>query len=115
MPQVSFASTSPILSDHNLYTYFYRTVPSDKYQAQAMIDLILYFDWDYVSTIYSNNLYGQPGINEFHKLAKVKGLCIDLNIGIEDASDYVLLANKLLNSTANIVVFFASAHHVECY
>ena len=113
MPQVSFASTSPLLSDRDLYTYFYRTVPSDKYQAQAMIDLILYFGWDYVSTIYSNNLYGQPGINEFHNLAIVENVCIDLNIGIEDTSDYVLLANKLLNSSADIVVLFASSHHVE--
>ena len=113
MPQISFGSTSPLLSNRDLYPYFYRTVPPDNYQAQAMIDLIVSFGWDYVSTIYSNNLYGQPGINEFHNLAKTKGVCIDFNIGIEDTSDYVLLSKNLLNSTANVVVLFASSHHVE--
>ena len=113
MPQISFASTSPLLNNRDLYPYFYRTVPPDSHQAQAMIDLIVFFGWDYVSTIYSNNLYGQPGINEFHNLAKAKGVCIDFNMGIEDTSDYTLLANELLNSTAKVVVLFASFNHVE--
>ena len=113
MPQISFASTSPLLSNRDLYPYFYRTVPPDDHQAQAMIDLIVSFGWDHVSTIYTNNLYGQPAINEFHNLAKAKGLCIDFNIGIEDMSDYVLLANNLLNSTANVVVLFAIHSHAE--
>ena len=78
-----------------------------------MIDLILYFGWDYVTIIYSNILSGQPSINEFHNLAKSKGVCIDLNIGIEDTSDYVLLAKQLLNSSANVVLLFASAHQVK--
>ena len=80
MPQISFASTSPLLSNCEFYPYFYCTVPPDNHQVQAMIDLIVSFDWDYVSTIYSNNLYGQPG--RFHNLAKVKGVYIDFNIGI---------------------------------
>ena len=113
MPQISFASTSLLLSDRDLYTYFYRTVPSDQHQTQAMIDLIVYFGWKYVSTIYSNNLYGRPAVDEFHKLAKAKSVCIDYNKGIDDSTDYVLMANDLLNSTANVVVLFASVHHVE--
>ena len=113
MPQVSFGSTSPILNDRDLYSYFYRTIPSDQHQAQVMIDLILYFEWDHVSTIYSNNLYGRPGIDEFHDLAKAERVCIDFNEGIDDSTDYDLLANNLLNSTANVVVLFASSHHVE--
>ena len=113
MPQISFTSSSPLLSNRDLYTYFYRTVPPGYLQAQAMIDLIIYFGWEYVSTIYSNNLYGRPGIDEFHKLAKSKSVCIDYNKGIDDSTDYVLLANNLINSTANVVVLFASVHHVE--
>ena len=112
IPQVSFASGSPLLSDRDLYTYFYRTIPSDSGHAQAMIDLILYFGWDYVSTIYSNGLYGQPGYKAFHDLADTKGVCIDLIKGIDDKTDYVLLANNLMNSSANVVVFFVWPNHV---
>ena len=113
IPQVSFTSSSPLLSDGSLYTYFYRTVPPDNEQAQTMIDLILYFSWGYVSTIYSNGLYGQPGITEFHDLADTNGVCIDLIKGIDDNSDYVLLVNNLMNSSANVVVLFAWPNHVD--
>ena len=116
MPQISFSSTSPLLSNRDRYTYFYRTVPPDNQQAQAMIDLILHFGWHHVSTIYSNNLYGRPGINEFHLLAEANGICIDFDKGIEDnfiKSNYTVLAKKLINSTANVVVLFASYDHVD--
>ena len=113
VPQVSFASTSPLLNNRDLYTYFHRTVPPDSEQAQAMIDLILYFGWDHVSTIYSKNLYGQPGINEFHDLADANGVCIDFNKGIDDSTNYVLMAKNLMNSSANVVVFFGSPDHVD--
>ena len=115
VPQISYSSTS-LLSNCDRYTYFYRTVPPDNQQARAMVDLILHFGWYHVSTIYSNNLYGRPGINEFQLLAEANGVCIDFNNGIEEnyvKSNYTVLANKLMNTTAKVVVLFASSHHVE--
>ena len=76
-----------------------------------MIDLIVHFGWDHVPTIYSKNSYGQPGIDEFHRLAKIEKICIDVNEGIDDSfvtANYTDLANKLINSSANVVVFLAS-------
>ena len=113
MPQISYGSSSTVLNDREKYTYFYRTFPPDDNQAGAMIDLILHFKWDHVSTIYSNNLYGQPGIEQFHKLAKDNNICIDLNEAITDEFDFPVIASKLMNSTADIVVLFASQHHAE--
>ena len=115
LPQVSYSSTSSLLSNRDRYNYFFRTIPPDDQQAQAMIDLIVYFGWDHVSTIYSNNLYGQPGITEFHRLARKEKICIDVNEGIDDSfvtANYTIIANKLFNSSANVVVLFASIHHV---
>ena len=116
MPQISFSSTSPILNDRDRYSYFFRTIPSDDQQAQAMIDIILHFQWDHVSTIYSNNLYGQPGIIQFHRLAFKHKICIDVNEGLEDSYDentYKRIAGELFDSSSNVVVFFASLHHVK--
>ena len=116
MPQISYGSSSTVLNNREKYTYFYSTFPSDDNQVGAMIDLILYFGWDHVSTINSNNLYGQPGIEQFHKLTKDKNICIDLNEAITDKFDstnYRALARKLINSVSDIVVLFASQHHAE--
>ena len=115
LPQVSYISTSSLLSNQDRYNYFFRTIPPDDQQAQAMIDLIVYFGWDHVSTIYSNNLYGQPGITEFHRLARKQKICIDVNEGIDDSfvtANYTIIANKLFNSSANVVVLFAYEYHV---
>lgn len=41
MPLVSFMAASDTLSDQQRYPYFLRTVPSDKYQSLAMIELLV--------------------------------------------------------------------------
>lgn len=53
IPQISHGSTSVLLSDKDIYSYFLRTVPPDSFQAQAMVDLCLRFGWTYVITINS--------------------------------------------------------------
>ena len=65
VPQISYGSTSPRLNNRNRHSYFYRTIPPDDLQAKAMVELMLYFNWTHISTIYSNDAYGQPAIAEF--------------------------------------------------
>ncbi|KAK1121010.1 hypothetical protein K0M31_010795 [Melipona bicolor] len=55
---VSFFSTSPELSNKQRFEYFTRTIPSDHYQVQAMVDIVLDIGWSYVSIIYEESNYG---------------------------------------------------------
>jgi metabotropic X receptor len=57
--QVSFFSTSPALSSNERYPFFARTIPSDLYQAEAMVRLVRLFNWTYVSVVYEESSYGQ--------------------------------------------------------
>lgn len=116
VPQVSYASSSAILSNRDRYEYFYRTIPPDNQQARAMIDVLLKFRWTYVSTIYSRNPYGEPGIVEFRLLAAQNGICIDLDEGIEDSfgdTEFDNLATSLIGSAANVVIVFASQDNAQ--
>lgn len=119
MPQITFASTSTVLSNRNQYGYLFRTSPPDNVQAQAIIDLILFYKWDHVSTIYSNNLYGEPFNNELQHLARLNAICIDISAPIRDnfkKSDYQSLAKKLVsNTTANVVVILAATDHTTSF
>ena len=45
---------------------------------------MLWFNWTHISTVYSNDAYGQPGIAELQKLAEINEICIDINEGIDD-------------------------------
>ena len=70
IPQVSYASTSPELSDKPRYDYFLRVVPPDTYQAQAMLDIVTALGWKYVSTVASAGNYGEDGISAFRNLTR---------------------------------------------
>ena len=78
IPQISYASTSIILSNKDIYSYFLRVVAPDSFQAQAMVDIIKRFGWNYVSTVNSYGTYGTKGMEEFWKSAEENGICIDI-------------------------------------
>ena len=84
IPQVSYASTAPELSDNTRYDFFSRVVPPDTYQAQAMMDIVKAMRWNYVSTVVSEGNYGESGVDAFvHKSredgeSRVRGLRVHL-------------------------------------
>ena len=63
---LNFYSTPPIC----------RTVPSDNYQARAMIDIALHFNWTYLSLVFSADEYGELGADAFKKEARKVNICI---------------------------------------
>lgn len=58
IPQVSYFSTSPELSNKQRFEYFTRTIPSDLHQARAIVAIVKTFGWRYVSIIYEESNYG---------------------------------------------------------
>ena len=78
IPQISYASTSETLSNKDIYSYFFRTVPPDSFQARAMVDIIKKFGWTYISTVNSDGEYGENGVRILRQLAKENDICIDI-------------------------------------
>lgn len=81
IPQVSYASTAPELSDNTRYDFFSRVVPPDTYQAQAMVDIVKAMRWNYVSTVASEGNYGESGVEAFIQKSRedgesVESLCV---------------------------------------
>ncbi|KAG7281895.1 hypothetical protein CRUP_031144 [Coryphaenoides rupestris] len=73
IPQVSYASTAPELSDNVRYDFFSRVVPPDSYQAQAMMDIVTAMGWNYVSTLASEGNYGESGVEAFVHISRESG------------------------------------------
>ncbi|XP_056120875.1 glutamate receptor, metabotropic 8b isoform X3 [Rhinichthys klamathensis goyatoka] len=74
IPQISYASTAPELSDNTRYDFFSRVVPPDSYQAQAMLDIVTAMSWNYVSTLASEGNYGESGVEAFVQISRESGL-----------------------------------------
>ncbi|XP_041639530.1 taste receptor type 1 member 3 [Cheilinus undulatus] len=76
MPQISYGATSDKFSNKLLYPSFFRTVPSDKWQVEAIALLLNEFDWNWVAIVGSEEEYGQGGVQEFSKITENKSVCV---------------------------------------
>ncbi|XP_022797756.1 metabotropic glutamate receptor 2-like isoform X1 [Stylophora pistillata] len=76
IPQISYGSSSVELSNKELYGNFFRTIPPDSFQAQALVDVALHYGWTYVYTINSHGNYGKGGMSIFRQIARKAGICI---------------------------------------
>ena len=79
IPQISYSSTSPSLSNKADFPSFLRTIPPDYVQAQVMADLVSFYNWSYVSTIATDEDYGRLGIDAFKRELKPRNVCISID------------------------------------
>ncbi|XP_044512765.1 metabotropic glutamate receptor 7 isoform X1 [Gracilinanus agilis] len=120
IPQISYASTAPELSDDRRYDFFSRVVPPDSFQAQAMVDIVKALGWNYVSTLASEGSYGEKGVESFTQISKeAGGLCIAQSVRIPQErkykpSDFDRVIKQLLDTpNSRAVVIFANDEDIK--
>ncbi|XP_064072739.1 metabotropic glutamate receptor 2-like [Vanessa tameamea] len=103
IPQVSFFSTSPELSNKARFEYFTRTIPSDLHQVRAMVEIVKKFGWRYVSIIYEESNYGIKAFEELETLLLRDDICIAVkerlakDSGAADENAYDAIVERLLS------------------
>lgn len=65
LPQISYSSTAPVLSDQTQFPNFARVVPSDAKQGQVIADFIELAGWQSVAVIAGSDAYGQGVTDAF--------------------------------------------------
>eukprot|EP00079_Xenopus_tropicalis_P023377 XP_012815742.1 PREDICTED: extracellular calcium-sensing receptor-like [Xenopus tropicalis] len=107
LPQISYYSTSSLLSDRTLFPSFFRTVPSDAFQFRGLAKLALRFNWTWVGLIAINDDYGNEAIKTI-KEEIIKGeACVayTLYITYNPVSQTITkIVNIIKGSSANVVV-----------
>lgn len=111
IPQISYLSTSPTLSNKELFGYFFRTVPSDINQVETILEILKAFEWTYVSLVYTNTDYGNKGVEELEKFAPKYKVCFAtsqrINVEQYQEIDYDRVIQNLFKTSAKVVVMFA--------
>ncbi|XP_076002382.1 extracellular calcium-sensing receptor-like [Genypterus blacodes] len=109
VPVISYFASCPCLSDRQKFTNFFRTMPSDVYQARAMAQLAIRFHWTWVGAVIVNNDYGQLGIKTFEEEIQGKGVCLDFVETVRRETivrDARRVALTIQASTAKVIIIF---------
>ncbi|XP_036934043.1 extracellular calcium-sensing receptor-like [Acanthopagrus latus] len=109
VPVISYLASCPCLSDRTKFPNFFRTIPSDIYQARAMAQLAIRFNWTWMGAVVANTDYGQLAIQVFQEEIQGKGVCLEFieTVNRENImSDARRAALKIKASTATVILIF---------
>ena len=106
MPILSSSATAATLSDSTQYPSFARVVPSDNFQTQAMVDLLVHL-WGYtrIALVSSTDAYGAAGATSFTQSARAVSLKILADVRFtKGEADLSLQLSMRRNSGARVIV-----------
>ncbi|XP_019223001.1 extracellular calcium-sensing receptor [Oreochromis niloticus] len=109
--QVSHFATCACLSNKQQYPNFFRTIPSDQFQAEALAKLVKHFGWTWIGAVRSDSDYGNNGMASFLQAAQKEGICVEYSVSFyrtNPQSRIQRVADVIRRSTAVVVVAFAS-------
>ncbi|KAM9358877.1 extracellular calcium-sensing receptor-like [Symphorus nematophorus] len=109
VPVISYLASCPCLSDRTKFPNFFRTIPSDIYQARAMARLAIRFHWTWMGAVIEDNDYGQLAIQVFQEEIKGKGVCLEFIETVRRetiVSDARQAALTIQASTARVILIF---------
>ncbi|XP_038818061.1 extracellular calcium-sensing receptor-like [Salvelinus namaycush] len=79
VPQVSYFSSCACLSNKAEFPAFLRTMPSDFFQVDALVQLVQHFSWKWVGVVAGDDAYGRGGAQIFSEKVQKLGACMALH------------------------------------
>ncbi|XP_030623616.1 taste receptor type 1 member 1 [Chanos chanos] len=118
VPQISYEASNEMLSNKRLYPAFLRTIPSDKNQVNAMIQILVRFNWTWIALLGSDNDYGLQGMQSLSEQASDYDICIAYKGVIPRYSDETRqriqnMVQSILRTKVNTIVVFSSKRIVS--
>lgn len=113
---MSYFASCACLSDKQQFPYFFRTIPSDVNQANALARLVKHFGWTWVGTVGADDAYGRTGIDMFTAEVTRLGVCVAYRVIIPKLPTQQQLqeiVRTIRDSTARVLVVFAIEEDIK--
>ena len=114
---ISNSASSTIFEDKKRYPNFFRTIPSDRLQVGALVSIIAYFNWSYVSVVNSYGSYGRGGMELLIAKLKKDGKCVANRVDLPDGPtnlQYQIAIDELTsNEKARVVIMFTNTQDTK--
>ncbi len=116
VPQISYSSTNPDLSNKTLYPYFLRVVPPDSVQGVAIAKIIKEMGFTQIATLATSDDYGLGGITVVEETAREEGIeilssqrfdqgAVDVKSqlqAIKDSGAHVIVLNAIVGDAKTV-------------
>ena len=80
---VSYGASSVALSNRDIYSRFFRTIPSDVHTVRIFSELARKYSWIYVAVIYTDNEDGRSMLTEFERQLS-RDFCVRISVHVKD-------------------------------
>ena len=83
-------------------------------QASAMVEMMIHYNWTYISVLFSEGSYGENGGKQVERSAKKRGICIAYSKMLNSDITYdemTTIIHRLRQAKARVVVLFMDSFH----
>ncbi|XP_076853606.1 olfactory receptor CW1 [Brachyhypopomus gauderio] len=116
VPMVSYFASCACLSDKQQFPNFFRTVPSDTYQAAAIAHLVKHLGWSWVGMLGSDDDYGHTATGMCTAELARQGVCVAFRVVIPKVPSVQQIqgiVRIIRDSTARVLVCFATEEDIQ--
>ncbi|XP_062993011.1 vomeronasal type-2 receptor 116-like [Elgaria multicarinata webbii] len=123
IPQLSYGSFDPVLSDENQFPSFYRMVPNEDPQYVGIVGLLKHFGWNWIGLIISEDDSGETFLRTLRSRLLQNTICIAWTQVIPTVTQYLPkkiiqekllpIRNTILLSDINVILVYGDGQSVE--
>ncbi|XP_013857092.1 taste receptor type 1 member 1-like [Austrofundulus limnaeus] len=107
LPMVSYGAASSVFSKKQNFPTFLRTVHPNKDVIEVVYTILTNFGWRWVSFLYSDDNYGNDGLELFVNKIKYTNICLAYSKGLDENTNYPQTLQQLDEQRVNVIIVFA--------
>ncbi|XP_073350312.1 extracellular calcium-sensing receptor-like [Pagrus major] len=111
IPLISYFSSCACLSDRRQYPTFFRVIPNDDYQVNAIAQLLVRFNWTWVGLVRGDREYGRFAVEGLLRELQGTNVCVAYQVIIPllyNRQRILEIIQVMQSSLAKVVVVFSS-------